>query len=238
MKGPELRASVSLWSADARSVDSALSRIGWGFDSFHIDVVGHPAGPAPLLGPELIRALRSRTAMPIQAHLLVPDPGAWIDACAEAGASMIVLPWRPGDIRPLLDRVRSAGAKPALSLDPDAQLDAAMEHFDLIDTVIVMGCARQVHGVKLHPCVPDRIMTLVDARRLNNEVPCEPAIFVEGAVRLDTVDTLAAAGADGVIIGELLLEAADPISVIERIAALATAAPPSFPAQPFAEGET
>ena len=68
-----MRASISLWSGDVRSIDDLLARVGTA-DCFHIDVVTHGHARSPLLGAALIAASRARTGAAIEVHLLVPDP--------------------------------------------------------------------------------------------------------------------------------------------------------------------
>lgn len=215
-----MRASISLWSADARSVDAMLKRVGPAVDSFHIDLVTHAHAREPLLGPDLIAALHARTTAPIDVHLLVAEPARWIDPCIAAGASTIILACIGDDLRRLLQQIKAAGRRAALSLDVNDPVEIAMEHFDLIDEVIIMGAARDVRGADLHQAVPARVRRLIAARRLNSDTPDEPSVFVEGAVRENTLKMLSAAGSDGVVVGALVLGAADPRAVIRDIVAM------------------
>jgi len=90
----------------------------------------------------------------------------------------------------------------------------AVDHFDAVDRVLLLGTAIGVKGQDIDPAAPARVAGLVAARR------DDTAIIVDGGIRKHTVPGLAQAGADGVVPGSLVFAEPDPRRAAAEIRAL------------------
>jgi ribulose-phosphate 3-epimerase len=210
-----MRAYVSLWSADLLALGAAIDLLEEHVDGFHIDVFDGHDVPDLLFGPDLVAAIRRRTIAAIDVHLNTTDPDYWVDRFADEGADIITVQTAPcADLRHTLGHIRDRGVQAGLGLEIHEPVGHAVEHFDAVDRVLLLGTPIGVKGRDLDAAAPDRVRALAAART------CDVPIIVDGGIRRHTVPGLAAAGADGVIPGSLVFGADDPVRAAKEIRAL------------------
>ena len=209
-------AYVSLWSADLLALGEAVDEIGSLVAGFHIDVFdGHNAREL-LFGPDLVTALANRTSTLIDVHLNVTEPDYWIDRFADAGAGMITVQSTPcTSVAHTLTHIRQRNVSPSLGLELHEPVSLAIEHFSLIDRVLLLGTEIGVKGRQLDPGTPGRVRELVAAR-----AGTAPLVVVDGGIRRHTAPLIAEAGADGVVPGSLVFEDGAPAAAVAAISAL------------------
>ena len=89
----------SILSADFARIGEAVALAEKaGADLVHIDVMDGHFVPNLTLGPQLVASLRKMTRLPLDVHLMVEEPRAFIPAFSEAGRRLDLLP--PGSLRP------------------------------------------------------------------------------------------------------------------------------------------
>ncbi len=207
-------AYVSLWSADLLDVGRAVDLVAPAADGFHIDVFdGHNVDDL-LFGPDLVAALRRRTALPLDIHLNVTDPDHWARRFLDVGADMVTVQRRPcRDVHATLRLIRDRGGRPSLGIEVDEPIEPASRLSTDVDRFLVMGTPIGIKGAGLDPATPARIRALRAALPADRPVP----VFVDGGIRPHTVGALAAAGATGVIPGSLVFADPDPLAAIEKL---------------------
>jgi ribulose-phosphate 3-epimerase len=211
-----VKAYVSLWSADPLALGEAIDLVDDLVDGFHMDVFDGHNVPALLFGPDVVAALRRRTAKIVDVHLNVSDPDFWVDRFADAGADMLTVQAGPcPDVGATLARIRDRGCQPSLGLETHEPAGHAVRYFGDVDRVLLLGTPIGVKGRELDPAAPSRVGQLAAARSAGG-----PAIVVDGGIRRHTVPVLAAAGADGVIPGSLVFGDRDPRRAAAEIRAL------------------
>ena len=89
---PEIKVSASILSADFSCLQKALERCqSSGVDSLHMDIMDGHFVPNISFGPVVIKALRPLTKLPMDAHLMIENPGWYIEEFAKAGADIITV---------------------------------------------------------------------------------------------------------------------------------------------------
>src|SRR5882757_7546645 len=150
-----MQAYVSLWSADLLALGAAVDLLDGHVDGFHIDIFDGHNVPDLLFGPDLVAALRRRTVATIDVHLNTTDPDYWVDRFADAGADIITVQTAPcHDLRATLAHIRERGVRAGLGLETHEQLRHAVDHFDAVDRVLLLGTAIIVDGAIRKHTVP------------------------------------------------------------------------------------
>ncbi len=207
---------VSLWSADLLDIGKAIDLVADSADGFHIDIFdGHNADEL-LFGPDFVKAVRNRTDVLLDVHLNVSDPDKWAQRFIDVGADMISVQSSASlDIIQTLSLIREQGAKPSLGIEIHESIKSLFELRDFVDRYLMMGTPIGVKGRSLDESIPERISEL---RGLLLGVRKNIPIFIDGGIRANILEIIAAAGADGVIPGSLVFSDSNPCAALERIA--------------------
>ena len=212
-----MRCSTSLWSADLTRLASDLERVEPYSEQFHLDVADGHYVPNLLFFPDLVKQLRPLTTKPLEIHLMVTDPMAWIDPFVDAGADIILFCFdatpSPGQV---LEAIKARGRKAGFSLLIHESIGQVQPYWNSLDVLCVVGTAMGIKGAIMDPGVPDKIR---QARRLIRERGLPTVIEADGGIRRETVPLLKAAGADFIVPGSLMFKE-DPPAMREWLAGL------------------
>lgn len=201
MRNPaEPRLAPSLLSADFADLSSAIRAAEeGGADALHLDVMDGHFVPNISFGPALVKAVRHRTSLPLDVHLMISDPGRYVEEFAKAGGDLLVVHVEShGDIGQVLERVRELGSKPGLAISPSTPLERATPFLAKVEEIIVMAVHPGFSGQKFIPGSLDRI---AEARKLIDRLSKPPDLSVDGGVTLENAPSVACAGADLLVCG-------------------------------------
>lgn len=166
-------------------------------DLLHLDVMDGHFVPNLTMGPDMCRGLRR--AFPrafLDVHLMVTDPFPHARAFAEAGASHITfhLEVVPADqLGDMAARVRELGVSVGLAINPPTPVDAALDHLESFDLLLVMSVNPGFSGQAFIPEVLEKTQALAD------EVLPTQRIQMDGGIRPDNVQACLDSGCDVVV---------------------------------------
>ncbi|MGH3843386.1 MAG: ribulose-phosphate 3-epimerase [Pseudonocardiaceae bacterium] len=203
-----LAVDVSLWSAELGALGAEVTRLTPYADFFHIDASDTWFIPEPLFFPDLVAALRQHTPVPFHVHLMAQRAGDLVEAFARAGGDLITVHAEADDMGEALRRIRDCGKAAGLALTLDTAPETVAADLDTVDAVVMIGTPLGTKGSSMHPSAPGRIAAM--RRVLAAGGRGDIVVFADGGIRSDTVPALAAAGADVVVAGSLLMGSADP----------------------------
>ena len=166
----------------------------------HIDVMDGVFVPNLQLGTEYIKALRKRTRIPLDIHLMITNPEEKLDWFDISGGECVSVHYEStARLRLALQSIKMKGAKPMLALNPSTSLSVVRDYLPDIDAVLLM-CVNPGHmGQKLLPGMLDKISSL--RSYLDGSGFSHVGIEVDGNVSFENAAKMSAAGADIYVAG-------------------------------------
>lgn len=197
---PYAKLSPSILAADFGRLGRQLKQLEKaGADMVHIDVMDGDFVPAISFGMPLIRSIRKETSLPFDVHLMVTEPGRYIDEFAACGADSITVHVEAcRHIDRVLTQIREAGVRTGVALNPGTPLSTLEWIAGQVDMILLMTVNPGFGGQSYIPYCTDKIAAL--RKRLNEEGRCTD-IQVDGGIRLDNVRTVLEAGANVIVSG-------------------------------------
>ena len=215
-----LQLAPSILTADfGRLADEVRAAEAGGADLLHLDVMDGRFVPNITFGHGLVDALRSVTNLPFDVHLMVVEPERQVEAFLEAATTVNVHVEATNHVNRTLDQIRRAGAEAGICLNPGTPLAAIEESLPEVDQVIVMTINPGWGGQQLLPAQLEKVARL---RQVIDTQGDRARIEIDGGVRVENVGRCAVAGADVLVCGSSVYNAA--ASVAENLAALRRAA--------------
>jgi len=198
----------SILSADlGRLADEVKAVESAGADWIHVDVMDGRFVPPITMGPLVVEAVRRATALPLDVHLMVVEPERHLADFVKAGASSLTV---HAEVCPhlhrTLEQIRSAGAQPAVALNPSTSLAAVEEVLGEVEMVLVMGVNPGWGGQSFIPSALDKIRRL---RAMLDARGSKAHLEVDGGVNATTAPQLVAAGVDVLVAGHGVFRAGD-----------------------------
>jgi len=193
----------SILSADfARLGDEIKAVEAAGADWIHVDVMDGHFVPNITIGPLIVEAVRSVTALPIDVHLMIENPDNYIPAFAKAGAAWISVQIEASvHLNRSVQLIRECGAKPGVVLNPSTPIQTLEWIIEDVDYVLVMSVNPGFGGQAFITNSLDKIKAL---RQMIRSKKLKTPIQVDGGVNEKTIADIAAAGADIFVAGSAI----------------------------------
>lgn len=203
----------SLLAADFANLASELERIRTA-DMLHIDIMDGHFVPNISFGPAVVAALRDKTSLPFDVHLMLDDPLPYIDVFRQAGADIITIHAEcSGSPEEIIRAILKSGAQAGVALRPATPVSAIGGWGRLLRQATVMTVEPGFGGQKMMAEPLEKI------RELKARFPGILA-EVDGGVNLETAACCKAAGADILVAGTSVFQAGDAELEIRRLAAV------------------
>jgi len=206
------RIAPSLLSADfARLGEEVRAVVDAGADMIHLDAMDNHYVPNLTVGPLVCAAIKTYASVPIDVHLMVKPVDRIVPDFATAGASFISFhPEATEHVDRTIGLIHEHGCKAGLVFNPATPLDWLMHTLDKLDLVLIMSVNPGFGGQAFIPHALDKLRAarkLVDAamERTGHSILLE----VDGGVKADNIESIAAAGADTFVAGSAIFGGGD-----------------------------
>jgi ribulose-phosphate 3-epimerase len=210
----EIKISPSLLSADFGNLEAEIAQIDPSLvHSLHVDVMDGHFVPNLTIGPLVVKAIRSRTALPLDVHLMIESPEKYLKNFIDAGASYLTIhveathhPQR------CLQEIRQRGAKAGISLNPATPLNQIEHLLPDLDLILLMTVNPGFGGQSF---IPQMIQKISDCRNMIGKYPIE--LEVDGGIKLQNIGEVYDAGAEVFVSGSEIFENAPYNEMIRRM---------------------
>ncbi|MEO1252578.1 MAG: ribulose-phosphate 3-epimerase [Pseudomonadota bacterium] len=206
-----LASDFSRLGEEIAAVDAA------GADFIHIDVMDGHFVPNLSIGPAVIKAVRGVSELPFDTHLMIAPVDPFIDAFADAGASILTVHPEAGPhLHRTLQRIASAGMRAGVALNPGTPVSAVEPVIDDVDLILVMSVNPGFGGQKF---ITSQLRKIEQVRALIDRSGRDVMLEVDGGVDPDTAPKVIAAGATVLVAGSAVFRGG-PSEYSANIAAL------------------
>jgi ribulose-phosphate 3-epimerase len=223
-----IKIAPSILSADFGVLAEEIARVeAAGADQLHIDVMDGRFVPNITMGFPVLAAIKKRTRLPLDLHLMIVEPEKFLADFAAAGADMLTVHVEAcPHLQRTLASIRELGVKKGLAIKAGAALNPgthphAIEYvLDDVDLVLVMsvnpGFGGQTFIAGVYPKIR-QIRTLLGGRRVD--------VSIDGGVKVEHARPCAEHGASILVAGSAIFDAPDPAAVIKQLRAAARPGP-------------
>jgi ribulose-phosphate 3-epimerase len=178
-----------------------------GADLLHIDVMDGHFVPNLTIGPPIVEALRKVTRLPLDVHLMITNPDAFIPEFAAAGADYLTV---HVEACPHLHRtvhaIKERGMKAGVTLNPATSLTTLEEIVRDLDLLLIMSVSPGFGG---QPFISSTLGKIKRARRLLDDSHSRAPLEVDGGVKVENAAQIIAAGADILVSGSEIFSSQD-----------------------------
>lgn len=182
----------------------------------HWDVMDGHFVPNLSYGAMVIHSVRKRTKAFFDAHLMISDPAKYLEDYLKAGCDAITIHIEAvGEPTELLRKIRSAGRRAGLAINPGTPVARILPFLRECDLVLVMSVEPGFGGQKFMPDVLDKV------KQLKPLVAPGTLLSIDGGIGADTIASAAAAGCDVFVAGSAIFDAPDYTSAVRDLERLA-----------------
>ncbi len=200
MRPRPVKLSPSILTADfGRLAEEIRAAEAAGADAIHLDVMDGSFVPNITFGLPVVRAVRAATQLPLDVHLMIANPDAFLHDFAEAGASIITVHVEAcGHLHRTVQQITALGCLAGVALNPGTSVEAAREVLPFVDLVLVMTVNPGFGGQQFIETMTSKIRRMHQLQEELNPV-CD--LQVDGGIHVHTIDDVVRAGANNIVVG-------------------------------------
>ncbi len=209
-----LRIAPSILAADFGALASAVHEIDVETDWLHVDVMDGHFVPNVSIGPPVVQSLRPYSGRFFDCHLMMSQPGRYLQAFKEAGADGCTVHVEVGDTATLIRDARALGLRVGLAANPDTPFEAVAPYLGEIDLLLLMTVFPGFGGQSFMGDVMNKVS---EARREVDHNRLLVDIEVDGGIDTRTAPLAVHAGANVLVAGSAIFSRPAPLEAARAL---------------------
>ncbi len=186
-----------------------------GADWIHVDVMDGHFVPNITIGPLIVEALRRINTKPLDVHLMIENPGRYVEDFARAGADIITVHAETDNhVFRTLDMIKESGVRAGISYNPATPLVGLKHIIHIVDVVLIMTVNPGFGGQKYIPSVVPKI---VEARKIIEKADRYIDLEVDGGIKATNAAEVVKAGANALVMGTEIFHSEDYRKKIDEV---------------------
>ena len=206
----------SILAADYANFASELKRIEeTSAEYVHIDIMDGQFVPNITFGADVVASMRKHSKLVFDCHLMVVNPERFVDAFAQAGADIMTVHAESTlHIHGALTKIKKAGMKAGVVINPGTPVSAIEPVLSLVDQVLIMTVNPGFGGQAF---IPEMLEKVQKVAKIRDEKGYDFDIEVDGGVDNKTIKACYQAGANVFVAGSYLFKASDLTAQVETL---------------------
>ncbi len=206
----------SILSADFANLGSEIAEVEKaGAKILHVDVMDGHFVPNLTIGPIVVEAIRAKTKLILDCHLMVNEPEKMIPWFIDAGADWITFhDEAAANAEMLIAQIHHLGKKAGISIKPGTPIESIEPILGKLDLVLVMSVEPGFGGQKFMPSALNKVRWLTKQKK---EKGHQFLISIDGGINLSTIIDAKQAGAEVFIAGSAVFGAKDRTQSFQQL---------------------
>lgn len=212
------KVSASILSANWLELGEELRRAEEaGCDCIHVDITDGHFVSNLTMGMDITRAVCGFTNLRVDVHLMISEPGRFIQAFADAGADSITF-HHEATAHPieLIREIKKHGKLAGVALDPATPVEMIEHYLDQVDLVLLVAVCVGFGGQKFIDAVDEKIKRLAQMRK-DKDLHFE--IQVDGGINTANGAQKRALGVDNLVGGSTIFLSEDMKETVKLLKA-------------------
>ncbi len=206
----------SILDVDFTCLERELRKIeSGGADLLHLDIMDGNFVPNISFGPKIVKSIKSITSLPLEVHLMVEKPENHIKSFIDAGGDIIIVHYETSKhLDRLIQIINEADVKSGIALNPATPLSVIEYLINKIDILLLMTVNPGFGGQKF---IPEMTAKIEKARKIIDNQKKSISLEVDGGINLDNISEVIKAGAEIIVVGQIISKSANPEMIIKKI---------------------
>lgn len=206
----------SILSADFAHLSDEIAKVtAAGADMIHVDVMDGHFVPNFTIGPPIVEAIRRVAKVPLDVHLMMTHPEAFIQDFIKAGSNYLTVHVETcPHLHRTIQSIKEGGVKAGVTLNPATPLSSVEEILGEVDLLLIMSVNPGFGGQSF---IPSALEKLRQARKIIDERGLTVELEIDGGVKIDNIAAMAQAGANIFVAGSAIFHSPDYKDTIQKM---------------------